>query len=260
MNNDNPLIPQGSLFEEKAKSQARVKKAFFFALSASVLTLLIALIVQGCKREQPQIPPEPLAPEPTFDTNYTPVVDTNLPPPAVDTNIAPPIVDTAPPPQPIPAATTEHTIAKGEYLSTIAKKYGVSLKAILEANPGVDPKRLQIGKKLNIPAPTAAAVSGSDAVLSPAAVSDSMSAQTYPLKSGDNLTKIAPKLGVTLKALRSANNLKTDRIKVGDKLKIPVKAGAPVAEPVPAPAPAPAAPYPSEPAAMTPPVGTPPAR
>ncbi len=187
-------------------------------------------------------------------------MDTSLPPPAADTNIAPPIVDTAPPPQPIPAATTEHMIAKGDYLSTIAKKYGVSLKAILEANPGVDPKRLQIGKKLTIPAPSAPTVSGSGDVVSPAAVPDAMSTQTYTVKSGDNLTKIATKFGVTLKALRSANNLKTDRIKVGDKLKIPVKAGAPVPEPVPAPAPAPAAPYTSDPAAMTPPAGAPPIR
>ncbi len=242
MNNDNPLIPQGSLFEEKAKSQARVKKAFFFALSASVLTLLVALIAQGCKREQPQLPAEPPIPAPTFDTNYPPAVDTNLPPPAMDTNVLPPVVDTTPvTPAPItpPAAatsTSEYVVAKGDSFYTIAKKFGVSTKAIGDANPGVDSKKLQIGQKLNIPAASAApAVATPGGAPAPAA--NGGTTETYTVKSGDNLTKIAGKFGVSIKALRSANNLKTDRIKVGDKLKIPAKASAPVATPEPAPAP-----------------------
>ena len=49
-------------------------------------------------------------------------------------------------------------------------------------------------------------------------------------KSGDNLLKIAKANGTTVKALRSANALKTDRITVGQKLKLPAKASAPVAE------------------------------
>jgi LysM repeat protein len=57
--------------------------------------------------------------------------------------------------------------------------------------------------------------------------------KTYTVKSGDTLSKIATQQGVSVKALRSANNLKTDRIKVGQKLKIPVKAAA--ATPTPAP-------------------------
>lgn len=258
MNNDNPLIPQGSLFEEKAKSQARVKKAFFFALSASVLTLLVALIAQGCKREQPQLPPEPPAPAPTFDTNYPPVVDTNLPPAAMDTNVVAPVTDTFPPPAPPAPSASEYAVAKGDSFYSIAKKFGVSMKAIADANPGVDSKRLQIGQKLNIPAPTAAPVTATPgAATSPAA--DAAPAQSYTVKSGDNLTTIARKLGTTVKALRAANNLKTDRIKVGDKLKIPAKAGAPVAEPTPAPAPA-VTPMPAEPLPSTAPVSPAPSR
>jgi LysM repeat protein len=37
---------------------------------------------------------------------------------------------------------------------------------------------------------------------------------------------------VSVKALRTANNLKTDQIKVGQKLKIPTKSSAPGAETV----------------------------
>ena len=70
------------------------------------------------------------------------------------------------------------------------------------------------------------------------------------MKSGDNLTKIAGHLGTTVKALRAANGLKTDSIKVGQKLKIPAKASAPVTAPV----------VPVEPAPTTPPPTTTPTR
>ena len=61
----------------------------------------------------------------------------------------------------------------------------------------------------------------------------------YTVKSGDNLTKIAAQYGVGLKALRAANGLKTDSIKVGQKLKIPAKVSAPVAPPTAPAEPAP---------------------
>jgi LysM repeat protein len=49
----------------------------------------------------------------------------------------------------------------------------------------------------------------------------SIGEQTYTVKSGDNLLKIAGQHHTTVKALRSANSLTTDRITVGQKLKIP---------------------------------------
>lgn len=50
-----------------------------------------------------------------------------------------------------PPADGVHTIAAGDTLGKLASRYGVSLDAILKANPGVDPQRLQIGQKINIP-------------------------------------------------------------------------------------------------------------
>lgn len=44
-----------------------------------------------------------------------------------------------------------HVIASGDTFGKLATRYGVSLDAILKANPGVDPQRLQIGQKINIP-------------------------------------------------------------------------------------------------------------
>jgi LysM repeat protein len=76
------------------------------------------------------------------------------------------------------------------------------------------------------------------------------------VKSGDTLTKIAKAQGTTVKAIRGENNLTTDHIKVGQKLKIPAKAEAAA----PAPAPAPVAPAPAPAPGTTPapaPAGTP---
>jgi LysM repeat protein len=70
-----------------------------------------------------------------------------------------------------------------------------------------------------------------------------MGGETYTVKSGDSLTKIAKAHGTTVKAIESENNLSTTKIKVGQKLKIPAKAeaAAPAAPaPVPPPATAPA--------------------
>ena len=43
----------------------------------------------------------------------------------------------------------------------------------------------------------------------------------YVVKSGDNLTQIAKAHGTTIKAIEAANDLSSDRILVGAKLKIP---------------------------------------
>jgi LysM repeat protein len=43
----------------------------------------------------------------------------------------------------------------------------------------------------------------------------------YVVKSGDSLTRIAKAHGTTVKALKAANGLQSDRIVVGAKLKIP---------------------------------------
>lgn len=243
MNNPSPLVPQGSLMEHKNKSRSRVKAAVFCVVGIHVVAFLAALLAQGCKREQAQPPPEPTLPTMT-DTNIPPA-EINPPPVAAETNIAaPPIAE----PVPAASAAQEYAIQKGDTFYTIAPKFHVSAKAIKEANPNVNPNKLQIGQKIVIPAATTPPVAGG------VAPGETMSAptgggdHTYTVKSGDTLTKIAKSHGTTVKALRSANNLKTDRIKVGDKLIIPVKGVAPAPAPVETtPAPPPVSTPPSAP-------------
>ena len=145
----------------------------------------------------------------------------------------------------------EHTISKGDSFYTIGKKYGVGYKAVVDANPGLNPNRLKIGDKVKVPtAKPAAPGNGATAATAPLT---GEAARTYKVKSGDNLMKIASAYGVTVKQLRSANNLKTDQIKVGQALKIPAKTAPTAAEALP---PAPAVP-PVQPPPISPPATSP---
>ena len=48
-------------------------------------------------------------------------------------------------------ATRWHKIQAGESPTSIARKYGVKVETLLAANPGLNPKRLQIGQNLKVP-------------------------------------------------------------------------------------------------------------
>ena len=172
------------------------------------------------------------APEPASTTSSASAPTTifrpkRLPRP-INTNLV------APAPQP---GVSEYKVLNHDTLSKIAKKFHVSLPALNAANPGVDPARLKVGQTIHIPAQTAAALAppGPGARMA-AATEGADGQQVYTVKSNDYLTKIAHQFGVTVKALRAANNLKTDRIKVGQKLKIPARTAA-ATEAAPAPAP-----------------------
>jgi LysM repeat protein len=132
--------------------------------------------------------------------------------------------------QPAPAISgdgREYVIAAGDTLAAIAKKNSVSLRALVEANPGVSPKKLQIGHKLQIPAGGMTVASASSAGASsmgaaaPAETGAEGSRATYIVKSGDTLGKIARSHGTSYKKIMAINDLKTTAIHVGQKLKIP---------------------------------------
>lgn len=51
-----------------------------------------------------------------------------------------------------PTATMRtHKVQSGETPSSIARKYGVKLEALMAANPGLNPTKMQIGQTLNVP-------------------------------------------------------------------------------------------------------------
>jgi LysM repeat protein len=193
--------------------------------------------------------PDPAAmptPVPMPETAAVPAPVPGLPVTTADPSAVPmpPLPETVPtvPAAPEVGAAREHVIAKGDVIANLAKQYGVSSSAILAANPGIDPKRLKLGAKITIPPATAKATASAAPATAPTGD------KVYVVKSGDNLTKIAKQFGTTINDLRKVNGLKTDRLSVGQKIKVPTKIATapevtvPTAQGVPPPPPGPVVP------------------
>ncbi|MSU40573.1 MAG: LysM peptidoglycan-binding domain-containing protein [Pedosphaera sp.] len=150
--------------------------------------------------------------------------------PALPTLGGPTAGATTPPPA---AGASEHVIQQGDNFYLLAKKYNVRFKAIQDANPTVTPTKLQIGQKVSIPvsvATTPAPGGAGPNAGTPAAASD-----TYVVKKGDNLSTIAKRFGTSVKALREANSLQSERLMPEQKLKLPAGSKFSTAPAVPAP-------------------------
>ncbi len=115
--------------------------------------------------------------------------------------------------EPSAGALSTHKIKRGDTLAKIAAAHGITTKALMDANPGVDPRKLQVDKELKLPAAKKT---------TPAAAAAEEGYTIYTVKKGDTLSAIARKFGVTASEIRKANNLKSDTIMVDRKLKIPV--------------------------------------
>lgn len=106
------------------------------------------------------------------------------------------------------AATNQYVVKSGDSLWKIAHAYQISLPALEQANPGVNAANLQVGQYLMLP--TAGA-----------------SGQTYTIKSGDTLWKIAQAYGVPLTSLETANpGIYPTNLQPGQTLQVPSGAGA----------------------------------
>ena len=119
----------------------------------------------------------------------------------------------------------KHKVTSGQSLSVIANRYGTSVAAIKQAN-NLKSNTLKVGQVLVIP--------GQAPVTAPAAaaVATTTKTVTHTVKRGDFLGKIANQYGVTVASIRRDNNLRSDELAIGQKLKVSV--AAPVTRPAPA--------------------------
>jgi LysM repeat protein len=115
-----------------------------------------------------------------------------------------------------PART--HTVVRGDSLWTVAKRYNLTVAEVAAANQLSQTASLKIGQKLMISAakPVAAAAGG---VTTAAAASDD--ATVHVVKGGDTLGTIARQHGTTIATLKRLNNLKSDIVRVGQRLVVP---------------------------------------
>jgi LysM repeat protein len=160
--------------------------------------------------------------------------------------------------------TKVYIVQPNDSVSKIAARYGLSVREVIEINKMKNANALRVGQKLILPAyadvkpataaekvapspkpavrpkPAPKADAPAPAPAVEAAPAPAASGDVYEVKNGDILSRIAIKLGVKTADLKAVNNLTSDKIRVGQKLKVPGKTAA-----VPAPAPAPAVPAPA---------------
>jgi LysM repeat protein len=119
-------------------------------------------------------------------------------------------------------SNARYTIAKGDTVSSIAARFGVTVQGILTANGLGATSVIYAGRTLAIPTSSAPAPSPTitNAVsVTPAPIA---SGASYTIASGDTISAIATKFGVGTKALLEANGLTLSSIIFsGQKLTIP---------------------------------------
>lgn len=111
-----------------------------------------------------------------------------------------------------------YTIKSGDTLFALSLHYGVSVDMILEYNPGVSPRTLQLGKKLVIPAiKEVAAYAGKKE-------RENLNfSGTYHVRNGDTLWSIALAHGIQVETLAEQNNIAVNSIlKLGKQLRVPI--------------------------------------
>jgi LysM repeat protein len=99
-------------------------------------------------------------------------------------------------------SSINYTVKKGDNLYNIANKYNTSTTAISNLN-NLKSNSLSIGQVLKIPNTT-----------------NSSSDKTYIVKSGDSLYTIARRFNTTVDNIKRKNNLKSNTLRIGQKLNL----------------------------------------
>lgn len=102
-------------------------------------------------------------------------------------------------------ATVTHRVRRGETLSHIARRYGVSVAAVRSANGNLNPRRLMVGQRVSVPVTGKAAAAATWT--------------TYQVRNGDTLWGIARRHGVSVNQIKRWNGIGS-RIYPGQRLRL----------------------------------------
>lgn len=129
-----------------------------------------------------------------------------------------------------PGGTFQYTVQSGDTMWLIAKRFGVSLSALIKANPQIpDPDRIYPGQVINVPGKAPSPPSPPPKPTPPATGENN--GRLYTVKNGDTFFNIAQRYALNLDSLILANPqiCDPDRLKPGMQIYLPgnhyVKAG-----------------------------------
>lgn len=102
----------------------------------------------------------------------------------------------------------KYIVKKGDNLYDLSNKFGVSIKSLKQLN-GLKGNRLDIGDALLIPDENFTKKDNN---------SNPLKGNRYIVEQGDTLEEIAKKFNISVKKIKKANNLKSDKLDIGDIL------------------------------------------
>lgn len=121
---------------------------------------------------------------------------------------------------PVAACASPYTVKQGDWIYKIARDCKLDPKAIVAANPTINPNRLSPGQQIVLPG--AAAVTPAPGASATPAPAQPACTGSYTVKTGDNLFRIAFNCGLTTEQMARANNIQPPyRIFPGQVLKYP---------------------------------------
>lgn len=116
----------------------------------------------------------------------------------------------------------KHRVRPGETVASIAKRYRVSKQAVFSSNHIKRKKRLGKGQVIRIPVDSLETVNTKQKPSgSKNARKTASSVKIYKVKKGDSLFSIAQRFNVSVDKIKEINNLKTNSVQAGRKLKLP---------------------------------------
>ena len=220
-----------------------MKVSVIASLIVGIHVVVVASVaMQGCTvtrnprtdgGETQIVEPPPPPTMPPSDTVVEPVTLPAEPVAPVVTHLPPP-PQAKPAPAPSAPSANVYVVKSGDVLSKIAAAHGCKTADLKELNGIKDANKIIVGQKLLLPDGSKPSTSQPAAKAAAPAAAKAGEGE-YIVKSGDALSKIAAAHGCKTKDLMELNGIKdANKIRAGQKLKIPGAAPAPAAPAAPA--------------------------
>lgn len=115
------------------------------------------------------------------------------------------------PPVQCPPGSIVYVVRAGDTFFSIAQRFGVTVQALIAANPGVDPEALLVGQQICIPAQVQPPPTGCPAGTTP-----------YTIRAGDTFFALARRFNTTVEAIQAANpGVNPNNLQIGQVICIP---------------------------------------